>query len=100
MKKIIERKITNDDGDFFGVMGDTTRLGAYRAIRKDLDGYGLLEDIDFTQDDLREVLFYKTSHCVHNGEHDDYIWWVKPSKEYGDSVTEFGWGWGVFPYEL
>ena len=92
MGKIVERKITNEDGDFYGVCGkDLTRLGAYRAIKQDLREYGIIDDIEFTVDDLEEFEFYQTVSCP-SDEHTDFIWWGEPNKE--DEVKFLGKGWG------
>lgn len=96
MKKIIEREITNEDGDFYGVVGDITRLGAYRAIRQDLRGWGLEYDVEFTPDDLEQYEFWKTVECPHSGEHEGYIWWGDPDKE--DKIISIGKGWGYKCY--
>jgi len=95
MKKIIERNITNEDGDFYGVCGNITRLGAYRAIRQDLREYGIAEDdeVNFKQEDLGEYDFYQTVNCPHGGEHEDWIWWGKPSER--DKTEFLGKGWGL-----
>lgn len=77
MKKIIERNITNEDGDIYGVCGDITRLGAYRAIRQDLRDCGTLDEVEFKQEDLQQITFYQTTLCPHDGEHTAYIWWGK-----------------------
>lgn len=95
MGKIIERHITNEDGDFYGVIGDVTRLGAYRAIRQDLDEYGILGDFDFSADDLSEYNFVQSTNCPHGGEHEGWIWWGTPKE--GETVKPLGKGWG---YEL
>lgn len=95
MKKIIERNITNEDGDFYGVCGNLTRLGAYRAIRQDLDEYGILEDmkddVNFKVENLKEFDFYETIECP-SGEHEGWTWWGKPDKE--DKTKFLGKGWG------
>lgn len=91
MKKIIERQITNEDGDFYGVCGNITRLGAYRAIRQDMKGWGIAEDVEFKPEDLEEFTFWRTVDCP-SGEHEDWIWWGSPSKE--DKVELLGKGWG------
>ena|ERR1035437_4736566 len=93
MKKIIERNITNEDGDAYGVVGDITRLGAYRAIRQDLREYGIADDDDvqFKQEDLAVTYFEQTTKCPHGGEHEDWIWWGESAK--GDTTKELGRGW-------
>lgn len=91
MKKIIERNVTNEDGDVYGVVGDITRLGAYRAIRQDLRDYGTLDEVEFKQEDLQQTTFYQTIECSHGGEHNDWIWWDKPTK--GDTYKTLGKGW-------
>lgn len=93
--KIIEREITNEDGDFYGVCGNITRLGAYRAIKQDLRGYGIDKDIEFKASDLIAVDFYKTVKCP-SGEHEGYTWWGKPDTE--DTVEFLGKGWGLKPF--
>lgn len=93
--KIIERNITNEDGDFYGVCGNLTRIGAYRAIRQDLKEYGISEDIEFTPNDLIEVDYYQTVKCP-SGEHEGWIWWGEPDKE--DTVKFLGKGWGFKPW--
>lgn len=95
MGKIIERHITNEDGDFYGIVGNITRLGAYRAIRQDLEEYGILEDIDFTADDLGMYNFVQTTKCIHGGEHEDWIWWSGHTQ--GDETKPLGVGWGFYP---
>jgi hypothetical protein len=94
MKKIIEREITNEDGDFYGVCGNITRLGAYRAIKQDLREYGIENEVEFTPDSLEEFDFWETVKCP-SGEHDGYIWWGKPATE--DEVKFLGKGWGLNP---
>ena len=91
MKKIIAREITNEDGDFYGVVGDITRLGAYRAIRQDLDSWGILEDMEFKAEDLEQFDFYETIECP-SGEHEGWQWWGTPDKE--DKTKYLGKGWG------
>lgn len=95
MSKIIARNITNEDGDFYGVVGDITRLGAYRAIRQDLDEYGILEDMEedenFKAESLEQFDYYETIECP-SGEHEGYQWWGEPAKE--DKVKFLGKGWG------
>ena len=92
MKKIIVRNITNEDGDFYGVVGDLTRLGAYRAIRQDLKDYGIDDDVEFKQEDLEVFNFWETTYCP-SGDHEDYYWWGTPAKE--DKVKFLGKGWGI-----
>ena len=92
MKKIIERNITNEDGDFYGVCGSITRLGAYRAIRQDLKEYGIDDDIELKAENLKQFNFWKTIVCP-SGEHEDWIWWGKPDKE--DKAEFLGKGWGI-----
>lgn len=95
--KIIEDHITNEDGDFYGVCGELTRKQAYKAIRSNLEEYGIEDDVEFTPEDLEEYEFYQTIDCPHNNEHEAYIWWGKPVK--GDKVKLLGKGWGVKPFE-
>jgi hypothetical protein len=92
-QRIIERNITNEDGDFYGVCGDLTRAEAYEVICEDLDGYGILGDFEFKAKDLVKVDFYQTTKCP-SGKHEGYIWWGKPAKE--DTVKFLGKGWGFY----
>lgn len=98
MSKIIHRNITNEDGDVYGVIGDITRLGAYRAIRQDLREYGILEDImadgGFNQDDLETCDFWETEDP--EGDCDGWIWWAKPPEKYKSKYL--GTGWVFRPY--
>lgn len=96
MRKIIHRNITNEDGDFYGVCGNITRLGAYKAIKQDLREYGIEDDVEFTQDDLELFDYYETIECAHEGEHENWIWWGTPNPE--DKVKFLGKGWGYKVY--
>jgi len=85
--------ITNEDGDAYGAVGEKrlTRLGALRAINKELDGWGLLEEVKIKVDDLMPCEFWKTT----GGEHDGWNWWSEPhKKDYDFEKKEYlGWGW-------
>ena len=90
--EIIERNITNEDGDFYGVCGKMTKRQAYKIIKEDLEEYGIEEDVELKLEDLSEYDFWKTTECP-SGEHEGYIWWGKPDKE--DKVISIGKGWGI-----
>jgi len=92
--KIIERNITNEDGNFYGVCGELTRRQAYKVIKGDLEEYGIEDDVEFTLDELGEYDFWETVKCP-SGEHEGYIWWGEPDKE--DETIYLGKGWG---YEI
>lgn len=94
MKKIIQREITNEDGDAYGVVGDITRLGAYRAIRQDLRSYGIEDDIEFKAEDLERVEFWETPEA--EGDYADYIWWGKPKKSFKPKSLGKGWIYRVY----
>lgn len=89
--KIVQRNICSEDGDFYGVCGKLTRRQGYKAIREDLEEYGIEDDIEFKPEDLSEYDFYETIECP-SGEHEGYIWWGEPDKE--DKVKYLGKGWG------
>lgn len=89
-KRIIQREITNEDGDFYGVCGNITRFSAYRIIRQDLRNYGILEDIEFTIDDLVETDFWETTQP--DGE--EWTWWEKPKASL--KPRYLGRGWGIY----
>lgn len=90
MGKIIERHITNEDGDVYGVVGELTRLGAYRVIKEDLQEYGLENEFEnFNQESLEECNFWQTDDK--GGEHEDWIWWEKPKAELKPKPLGKGW---------
>lgn len=89
--KIIERNITNEDGDFYGVCGELNKREALRVIREDLEEYGIADEISIKLSDLERFDFWETVVCP-SGEHDGFIWWGKPAEE--DKVKYLGKGWG------
>ena len=89
MKKIIAREITNEDGDVYGVVGNITRLGAYRAIRADLRGFDLEDDVIFSPNDLEVCDFWHTEDK--GGEYEDWTWWAKPAAKLKPTFLGKGW---------
>lgn len=85
--------VTNEDGDIYGAIGKKglTKLGALRAINKNLSDWDIEEDVKVHLDDLEECEFWETT----GGEYDGWQWWEKPSrtKYKFDSVKSLGWGW-------
>ena len=88
-KKIIQREITNEDGDVYGVCGDITRLRAYRAIRQDLKNWGIDDDVEFTKDDLEPCHFWETKDP--GGEYEGWVWWERPNPELKPYYLGKGW---------
>ena len=101
MKEIIQI-ITNEDGDVYGAVyphRKLTRLGALRAINKELISFGIEDEVKITLEDLTECRFWRTA----GGEqHDNWIWWEKPDKaEYNfDTVEDLGIGWIYYIGEI
>lgn len=89
MGKITHREITNEDGSVYGICGNVTRLGAYRAIRQDIKSWGLEDDVEFTQDELEECDYWETDDP--NGEYENYIWWSKPKASLNPKYIGKGW---------
>jgi len=101
LKYRFKRKIeiaTNEDGDVYGAVYNTakvriplTKIGALRAINKQLDEWGLLEDIKITLNDLERCEFWTTT----GGDHDGWMWWREPTRDKYkfDSIEYLGWGW-------
>lgn len=95
MRKIY-RKIeiaTNEDGDVYGAVAPhrkLTKIGALRAINKELEGWGINEDIKITIDDLNPCEFWETT----GGEYDGWIWWGYPKNgEKFIKIESLGVGW-------
>jgi hypothetical protein len=94
MKKIVQREITNEDGDVFGVAGDITRLGAYRAIREDMKSWGIADDVEFSPEDLEQCNFWHTDDL--GGEYEGWTWWEKPEAKLNPKPLGKGWIYRVY----
>jgi len=86
--------ITNEDGDVYGAVlphKKLTKIGALRAINKELKNWGIEEDVKITLDNLQVCRFWQTT----GGEHDGWMWWEKPDKivDGFDTIKDLGVGW-------
>lgn len=86
--------VTNEDGDAYGAVAPNrklTQLGALRFINKELENWGIEDDIEIKLDDLVPCRFWETT----GGEHDGWIWWSKPDKTKHDfnEIEDLGVGW-------
>lgn len=94
MSKKIIAVFSDEDGENFGVIGNVTRLGALRAIKRFMFyECGLDDEEEITPhiDDLEKREFWQTDDTKYEGgEYEDYYWWSKP---HDIPVVSVGTGW-------
>lgn len=88
-KKIIDIG-SDEDGETYYIIGEVTRLGAFRAILKFMkEDCGLDEEYFPKQEDLKPAKFTKTKNA--KDYYEDFVWWGKPTE--GVEVEPYGKGW-------
>lgn len=88
-RKIIEVNC-DEDGETYVVVGDITKLGAVRALKKQLREWGIEEDVGQLPEPYQGN-FWRTN----GGSYDGCVWWKMPDKSKDDyeKIEPLGIGW-------